>query len=93
MKHLNSEDFKSLTEKQLQKFNDPLQGTMMDSFVDINNARQKMPEICLRCSQKLILTKQIEAKQELPRQPHSTTSKNPRTISTKALSDTKVKDP
>ena len=39
MKHLNSEDFKSLTEKQLQNFNDPLQGGILDSFVDINNAR------------------------------------------------------
>ena len=78
MKHLNSEDFKSLTEKQLQKYNDPSQGGNLDSLLDGGQSKLKMPELCLRCSQKLLLTKQIEAKQEMPRQPNSTSGKNTR---------------
>ena len=53
-----------------------------------------MPELCLRCSQKLLLTKQIEAKQDMPRQPNSTSGKNTRSSQPqKSLSDAKIKDP
>ena len=94
MKHLNSEDFKSFTEKQLQKYNDPGQGGTFVSLADGGQSRLKVPDMCLRCSQKLLLMKQIEAKQDGPRQPNSTTGKNARSNQlSKNLSDTKVKDP
>lgn len=78
MKHLNSEDFKSFTEKQLQRFNDPGQGADFDSLGDGGQPRLKMPDPCLRCSQRQLLMKQIEAKQDVPRQPNSATGKNAR---------------
>ena len=94
MKHLNSEDFKSFTEKQLQKLNDPAQSANFDALVDGGPNKLKMPDLCLRCSQRLLLMKQIEAKQDGPRQPNSTTSKNVRSSGTqKTLSEAKVKDP